>query len=144
MASSDAGLINRSRCSVAYPFQRTLRSLNGYESNTRLTLVILGVFALCGIVVWTVAAEIPVLKVSNQGRIEPHNAVHRIEPPEAGRVVRSMLALDKEVNEGDLLIEFDTKEQRLELAQTEATSAALSQDRTVLKEQIANKEKALD
>jgi hemolysin D len=128
---------------MAYPFQRTLRSLSGYESGTRGTLVVLGIVALGGLVSWTVGARIPVLKVSTQGRIEPHNAIHRIEPPEAGRVVRSMLELDKQVNEGDVLIEFDTTEQRLELAQSEATSGALTQDLSVLKAQIANKQEEL-
>src|SRR5207248_2544516 len=107
-------------------------------------LVILSVMALGGLVAWTVGAKIPVLKVSTLGRIEPHNAVHRIEPPEAGRVVRSMLELDKQVEEGDLLIEFDTRTERLELAQSEATSAALTQDLVMLKDQIANKEQELN
>jgi hemolysin D len=128
---------------MAYPFQRTLRSLNGYESGTRVMLLLLGALALGGLIAWTVEARVPLLKVSTQGRIEPHNAVHRIEPPEAGRVVRSMLELDKEVIEGDLLIELDTKGERLELAQSEATSAALTHDLTVLKGQIENKKEEL-
>jgi hemolysin D len=128
---------------MAYPFERTLRSLNGHDSGTRVTLVILGLMALGGLAVWTVGARVPVLKVSNQGRIEPHNAVHRIEPPEAGRVVHSYLELDKEVTEGDLLIEFDAREQQLQLAQSESTAAAVAQDLTMLKEQIANKEQEL-
>jgi hypothetical protein len=49
------------------------------------------------------------MKVSSQGRIEPHNAVYRLEPSAAGRVVRSLLNLDEEVKQGDLLIEFDTR-----------------------------------
>jgi hemolysin D len=128
---------------MAYPFQRTLRSLNGYDSGTRGVLVFLGAVAIVGLVAWLAAAKIPVLKVSSQARIEPHNSVHRIEPPEPGRVVRSLLELDKQVKEGDLLIEFDTRDQRLELAQSTSASAALAQDLTALKEQIANKEREL-
>ncbi|HEY2510806.1 MAG TPA: HlyD family efflux transporter periplasmic adaptor subunit [Polyangiaceae bacterium] len=124
---------------MAYPFQRTLRSLNGHESTTRIALVFLGAMALCGLAAWTVLAKVPLLKVSTQGRIEPHNAVHRIEPPESGRVVQSLLELDKEVSEGDLLIEFDTREERLQLAQSEATSATLTHDLGVLSAQIDNK-----
>jgi membrane fusion protein (multidrug efflux system) len=124
---------------MAYPFQRTLRSLNGHESGTRTTLTLLGATALAGVVAWTVAARVPVLKVSTEGRIEPHNAVHRIEPPEPGLVVRSMLALDKEVTAGELLVEFDTTEQRLELEHSQAMSATLAQDRSILSDQIANK-----
>jgi hemolysin D len=128
---------------MAYPFQRTLRSLNGYESGTRVLLVALGALALGGLTVWAVWARVPVMKVSSQARIEPHNAVHRIEPPAAGRVVRSMLNLDQEVEEGDLLIEFDTRSERLELEQSKATLEGLEQELVVIRDQIANKDDEL-
>ena len=128
---------------MAYPFERTLRSLNGYESSTRVLLVVLGALGLGGLVAWAVGARVPVMKVSSQGRIEPHNAVYRLEPPGAGRVVRSMLNLDEEVKEGDLLIEFDTRSERLELEQSKATSEALEQELSVIRDQIANKKAEL-
>jgi hemolysin D len=124
---------------MAYPFERTLRSLNGYESRTRVALVVLVTLGLGGLVAWAVGAQVPVMKVSSQGRIEPHNAVHRIEPPGAGRVVRSLLNLDEDVEEGDLLIEFDTRSERLELEQSKATAVALEHELTVIRDQIANK-----
>ncbi|MFT3693880.1 MAG: HlyD family efflux transporter periplasmic adaptor subunit [Kofleriaceae bacterium] len=124
---------------MAYPFARTLRSLNGYESRTRVMLVVLVMLAVGGLVTWSIVARVPIVKVSSQGRIEPHNAVYRIEPPSAGRVVKSMLQLDEDVKEGDLLIEFDTRAERLELEQSQATKAALEQELLVIKEQIANK-----
>ena len=128
---------------MAYPFQRTLRSLNGYESSTRVVLIALGALAIGGLVTWAVAAEVPVMKVSPQGRIEPHDAVHRIEPPAAGRVVRSLMNLDEMVKEGDLLIEFDTRSERLELAQSKGTAGGLEKELAVLREQIANKNEEL-
>jgi len=69
------------------------------------------------------------MKVSSQGRIEPHDAVYRLEPSAAGRVVRSLLNLDEEVEQGDLLIELDTRSEQLELEQSKAT--ALAQDLTI-------------
>jgi membrane fusion protein (multidrug efflux system) len=129
---------------MAYPFQRTLRSLNGYESGTRTALVFIGALAVGGLVTWAVEARVPVLKVSTEGRIEPHNAVHRIEPPEPGLVIRSMLALDKEVKAGDLLVEFDTREQRLELEHSRATFATLEKDLVVVGDQITNKQAELE
>jgi hemolysin D len=128
---------------MAYPFERTLRSLNGYESGTRILLVVLGALGLGGLIVWAVGARIPVMKVSSQGRIEPHNAVYRLEPPGAGRVIRSLLNLDEMVKKGDLLIEFDTRTERLELDQSKATSEAVEQELAVVREQIANKKDEL-
>ena len=128
---------------MAYPFQRTLRSLSGYESGTRAALVALCVIAVSGLAAWVTTARVPVLKVSTQARIEPHNSVHRIEPPEPGLVVRSLLELDKDVKVGDLLIELDTREQRLELAQSTSARVALEQDLAALTDQITNKEKEL-
>jgi len=125
---------------MAYPFERTLRSLNGYESGTRVLLVVLVMLGVGGLITWAVVAEVPIVKVSSQARIEPHNAVYRIEPPSAGRVIRSVMNLDEEVKEGDVLIEFDTHAERLELDQSKATIAALEQELAVIREQIANKQ----
>jgi hemolysin D len=129
---------------MAYPFQRTLRSLDGDEFGIRVALVTLSVAAMAGLGVWAFDARIPVLKVSTLGRIEPHNAVHRIEPPEAGKVLTSTLALDREVVQGDLLVEFDSQEQRFELQQSEINLTALTHDRAALTEQIARKKKELE
>jgi hemolysin D len=92
-----------------------------------------------GLIIWAFAARVPVMKASSQARIEPHNAVHRLEPPGAGRVVRSMLKLDENVKKGDLLIEFDTRSERLELEQSKATVEALNQELAVIRDQITNK-----
>jgi len=54
-----------------------------------------------------------------------------------------MLNLDEEVREGDLLIEFDTRSERLELEQSKATSEALEQELSVIRDQIANKKAEL-
>lgn len=128
---------------MAYPFERTLRSLNGYESSTRILLVLLVAGGVGGLITWATCAEVPVMKVSSQGRIEPHNAVYRLEPQAAGKVVRSLLNLDEYVKEGDLLIEFDTRTERLELEQAKATAAALEQELSVIRDQIANKKEEL-
>jgi membrane fusion protein (multidrug efflux system) len=102
-------------------------------------LVGLVTFGIAGFVTWAVAARVPVMKVSTEGRLEPHNAVYRLEPPAAGRVVRSLLNLDEEVKEGDLLIEFDTRAEQLELEQSKATMAAAQEELAVIDQQVANK-----
>jgi membrane fusion protein (multidrug efflux system) len=117
--------------------------LNGYESGTRVLLVVLVALGLAGLVAWAVCARVPVMKVSSQGRIEPHNAVYRLEPSAAGRVVRSLLNLDEEVKQGDLLIEFDSRSEQLELEQSKATSAAQDQELAVIREQVTNKKDEL-
>jgi membrane fusion protein (multidrug efflux system) len=113
--------------------------LNGYKSGTRVLLVVLVMLGVNGLVAWAVLARVPIVKVGTQARIEPHNAVYRIEPPSAGRVIRSLLNLDEDVKEGDLLIEFDTRTERLELDQSKATEAALQKERSAIESQIANK-----
>lgn len=117
--------------------------MNGSESSTRFLLVALCALSLAGLVLWALCARVPLTKVGSQGRIEPHNAVHRIEPPAAGRVVRSLLNLDAEVEAGDLLIEFDTRSERLELEQSKATAEGLERELSVIRDQIANKKAEL-
>jgi len=129
---------------MAYPFQRTLRSLDGTESGIRVVLMTFSVAALCGLAGWALKARIPVLKVSTLGRIEPHNAVHRLEPPESGKVIRSNLTLDREVGEGELLVEFDCEAQRLELQQSESNLSTLAHDLSALGELTAQKKRELE
>lgn len=129
---------------MAYPFQRTLRSLDGTESGIRVVLMTFSVAALCVLSGWAWKARIPVLKVSTLGRIEPHNAVHRLEPPESGKVIRSNLTLDREVAEGELLVEFDAEEQRLELRQSESNLSTLARDLSSLGDLIVQKKRELD
>jgi hypothetical protein len=66
---------------MAYPFERTLRSLN-YESDTRLVFVALMVACAGGLIAWSLFTKVPLVKASSQARIEPHNAVHRVERAE--------------------------------------------------------------
>jgi len=129
---------------MAYPFQRTLRSLNGDELGIRVVLMVFSVVSMLALAVWALEARIPVLKVSTLGRIEPHNAIHRIEPPESGKVIQSRLALDREVVEGELLVEFDSQEQRLALEQSERNLATLTQDLAWLNDLMTQKKKELD
>jgi hemolysin D len=124
---------------MAYPFERTLRSLN-YESETRVLFLVVLVLCIGGLLTWALLAKVPLVKVSSQARIEPHNAVFRLEPPSAGRVVLSMLSLDKAVKEGDLLIEFDTRAERLELERSKATLASTEKELAVIRQQILNKQ----
>ena len=129
---------------MAYPFQRTLRSLSGNEAGIRVALMTFSVVAFCGLGLWALKARIPVLKMSTLGRIEPHNAVHRLEPPESGRVIRSNLTLDREVAAGELLVEFDSEDQRLELQQSESNLATLERDLSSLGELMVQKKKELE
>jgi hemolysin D len=124
---------------MAYPFDRTLRSLNGHESGTRVLLVVLVMLGVSGLTAWAAVAKVPIVKVSAQARIEPHNEVYRLEPPSAGRVVHSLLKLDEEVKEGDPLIEFDTRAERLELEQSKASEIAIEHELAVIRDQIASK-----
>jgi membrane fusion protein (multidrug efflux system) len=129
---------------AANPFQRTQRALSGDEFGIRVTLVSVSVTALVALLLWGLFARIPILKVSTAGRIEPHNAIHRIEPQEAGKVLASHLALDKQVNEGDVLVEFDSQEQKFELDQSQISQTTLTRDLSALTDQIARKKVELD
>jgi membrane protein YqaA with SNARE-associated domain len=51
---------------MAYPFERTLRSLNGCDSGARVLLVVLATISLGGLVTWAMGARVPVMKVSSR------------------------------------------------------------------------------
>jgi hemolysin D len=128
---------------AAQPFQRTQRALNGDEFGIRVTLVSVSVTLLVGLLLWGLVARIPILKVSTMGRIEPHNAVHRIEPQQAGKVLASHLELNRQVKEGDVLVEFDSQEEKFELDQSQISQATLGRDLEALTDQITRKKTEL-
>lgn len=126
---------------MSNPFQKTLRSLEADQVTTRTWLLSATATALLILMAWALLARIPLFKVSTIGRLEPYQALHRIEAPVGGRVVRSHLKLDRQVEEGDLLFELDAGEKRFDLARDEARHRTLSEELALLEAQIASEER---
>jgi membrane fusion protein (multidrug efflux system) len=111
---------------MATPFSRTTRALNA-DTYRRSTLGLIIVMAVLGAwTAWLFMARVAVYEVTDTARLEVDRAVHPVQSPVFGRIVASHLAIGKQVNVGDVLVELDSEAEQLQLGEEQARVEALS------------------
>jgi multidrug resistance efflux pump len=81
--------------------------------------------------------------VSDTARLEISQAAHPVEAPVAGRVVATQLALGREVQSGEVLVDLDATAQELQLEEERSRVRALTPQLSALRATIAAEEQAL-
>jgi len=119
------------------PFSRTIRSLNAESSRLSTTALVVSAALLGGWVLWFVMARVAIYETSETARLEVDGAAHPIEAAVAGRVVKTNLAIGREVQAGEALVELESGAQRLRLNEEEARAAAVSAQLAALRGQAA-------
>ena len=124
-------------------FPRTLGSFasDGYRRSAvwiALALVLLGAWAA-----WFFAAPVTVYEVSSAARLEVDRALHPLSAPADGVVISSSLALDRPVRAGDVLVELESKTERLQLEEERVRLTGIGPQLQSLREEIAADERAL-
>jgi membrane fusion protein (multidrug efflux system) len=108
------------------PFTRCIRALNADGFNRSVTLIVIVALLLGGWLLWFVAARVALYETTEAARLEVDSAVHPIEALLAGRVRQTHLQVGRAVRAGEVLVELETEEQHLQLAEEQARVAALS------------------
>ncbi|MBL8771702.1 MAG: HlyD family efflux transporter periplasmic adaptor subunit [Phenylobacterium sp.] len=110
---------------MASPFSRTTRAL-ALETGraSRLALACAGVL-LAAWTAWFVFGRVTLYEVSRRARLEAVVAARDVSPVEAGRLVSSRLQIGRRVTAGEVLVELDATQARLDLAEAEARLQAL-------------------
>jgi multidrug resistance efflux pump len=128
---------------MSVQFVRTARSLEADgSSGWLLNLVAVGAI-LAAWAAWFVFARVVVYQVSDQARLETVSRVHPMDAAVSGLIVETNLELGHSVHIGDVLIELESKSQRLELGEQRAKLAALAPELKSLRGEIVAEEKAL-
>jgi membrane fusion protein (multidrug efflux system) len=114
-----------------------VRSLNadGFRAST-LTLVVV-VVILGGWMAWFCVSSVAIYEVTGSARLEADQAAHPIASQVMGRVVETRLALGREVQRGEVLVEFDTMEQRLQIAEELTRVRAIDRQVAALRSELA-------
>jgi multidrug resistance efflux pump len=99
---------------------------------------LLGVWAT-----WGCLGRLAVYAVTDTARLEVERAVYPIETPVDGRVVATHLALGREVQVGDALVELETETQRLQREEEHTRLAALTSQHEALRVEVATTAQAL-
>jgi membrane fusion protein (multidrug efflux system) len=125
-------------------FSRSVRSIEADSYRpSGLAFVLAGAFAAAW-AAWFVFARVAVMEVADSARLEVDQAAHGLEATVAGRVTVTRLALGKEVQAGDVLVELDAEPLRLSLEQERANRASLVRQVEALVQQIQAGERALE
>jgi len=128
---------------VAPSFARSLRALDA-DGVSPVLLAVLLVAVLGGVwSTWLVLARVPVYQVSEAARLEVER-VHSIAAPVTGRVVSTSLALGREVNAGDVLLEIEAERERLETAEERARLSTVAGEIGALQREIGAEEDAVE
>jgi multidrug resistance efflux pump len=110
---------------MSTPFSRSLRSLTADRGRRSLGGMLLATALLSAWAVWFCLARVTLYEVTPLARLEGDRAVYPIAAPVAGQIVGTRLSLGHEVQAGEVLVELETNEQRLQLEEERGRLAAL-------------------
>jgi membrane fusion protein (multidrug efflux system) len=141
-ADSRGFFIESGEAKMASPFSRSERFLksdrfHGAAWGLLLVAILLGLWLL-----WFFRARVTVYAVSDSAELEVDRAAHSVGSQFTGRVVASSLALDREVQQGEVLIELDADTQKLQLNEERTRLIALGPQIASLEDQVAAEQKA--
>jgi multidrug resistance efflux pump len=110
---------------MAATFSRTLRAVEA-DGARRWTLQLSAAMILLGAWgAWFLLDRVGVYVVADSTRLESQIAAHPLAAPISGRVVRTHLALGRNVRAGEVLVELDAETERLARDEARARLAGL-------------------
>lgn len=125
-------------------FRHTLRSLSADGFRGTLLRMLAAALLLAGWGAWFLTARVPVYKRSEHARLELVDRVTSVSSTVAGRVVAVHAELGQAVEAGAVLVQLDTGELELELAELELAGAVHASQREALDRQIEVEGRALE
>src|ERR687885_429986 len=125
---------------MSTPFSRSLRSLTADRGRRSLGGILLATALLSAWAVWFFLARVTLYAVTTLARLEVDRAVYPIAAPVTGQMVVTHVRLGREVQAGEVLVELETNEQRLQIEEERGRLAALQAQRDGLTKEIRAEE----
>ncbi|WP_394829656.1 HlyD family secretion protein [Pendulispora albinea] len=124
-------------------FARTFRAIDGDSASRSHLAALVAILVLAAWTVWLFAAHLSIYETSEAARLEVVRAAHPFDAPIAGRVVKATIALDRDVREGDVLIELDAEPQRLALGEAKAKADSIAPTLAATRAELTAEKQAL-
>lgn len=124
------------------PFSRTVRSLSSDRFRRSFAGLLAVAAILAGWLVWSLTSRVTLYEATATARLEVDSAVHPIEAAVSGRIVKNYIALGREVQFGEALIELEADAERLQLTEEESRVVALSAQLAALSGQMSAERQA--
>jgi multidrug resistance efflux pump len=127
---------------MATSFSRSMRSLAADGFRSSMVGMVIAVALLLSWAVWFCFAQVTLYEVTTAARLEVARAVYPLEAPVAGRIVATHLALGREVQAGDVLVELESNVQQLELEAERTRLAAVTAQLDGIRQELMAEEEA--
>jgi membrane fusion protein (multidrug efflux system) len=115
------------------------RFARAQDASSRVILAaVLGGVILVAWSGWFFLARVGLYEVSRSARLEVATAPYDVDSPVAARLVRSTLVLDRQVQEGEILVELDAQAFRLEREAEESRLAKLGPQIEALRQELTS------
>jgi membrane fusion protein (multidrug efflux system) len=118
-------------------FAKTFARLQADRHGPTLWTIAAAVVVFVAWMCWAAQAQIALVEVSSEARIELDSATFAIQSPVLGRVAATALHVGQEVHRGDVLVEIDSTAEQLQVRQLEARQQGLEPQLARLRAQIA-------
>lgn len=105
-------------------------------------MVIIAVTILGLWIAWLVMATVSVYEISDSGRIEVDTSLYPIAVPVSGKVMAAYVTIGRDVQAGDILIEFEAEDERLRLDEARTQVATLAPQLGALRDEVTAEEVA--
>lgn len=124
------------------PFSSSMRSIANDKFSPSLVVIIIAMIILGAWAAWLFLARISVYEMSDSGRIEVDTSLYPIGSPISGKVTAIHLAVGQEVQKGDLLVEFESEDEKLRLDEAGKQLSSLAPQLGALRDEVAAEEAA--
>lgn len=125
-------------------FSSSMRSLANDKFSPSLLVIAVAALILGIWAAWLLMAKVNVYEMSESGRIEVDTALYPIAAAVGGKVVATHLTVGRDVEKGDLLIEFESEDERLRLDEALKLIATLAPQLGALRDEVRAEEAARD
>jgi multidrug resistance efflux pump len=143
-ARPEKGIEEAIQVLMAATFSRTLRSLEADNSRRSAWGVLVVAALLAAWAGWFFFARVPLYEVTDTARLEVVAEPHPVESPVAGRVVAETVALGRQVQAGEVLVELDSQRERLQFDEERRHLAAVGPQLEALRGQFGAEQQAME
>jgi multidrug resistance efflux pump len=124
-------------------FSNSMRSLANDRFSPSFLGLIIAVLILAVWTAWLVMARISVYETSDSARLEVNTSVYPIAAPVGGKVTSTFVTLNREVRAGDVLVEFESEDEKLRLGEARTEAASLAPQLGALRDEVVAEEATL-
>lgn len=125
---------------ISSAFFRSMHLLDTDGARRSVLGILLVSIILAAWACWFILARVSIYETAASARIEVDRAAHAVESQRAGRITALNMAIGREVQAGDVLIELDSEDQQLQIKEEFDRVAGLNAQLAPLRDEIKAEE----